>query len=91
MKFPGGSRLRIQCCHCYGSGYCCGTGSMPGPGTSACHKCNQKRMCRTIITEHLLNAGRRPQTSEWVRKSTRNWVGQKKKRERKELGRDVNL
>ena len=28
------SALRIQHCHCYGSGCCCGTGSMPGLGTS---------------------------------------------------------
>ena len=28
--------LRIQCCHCCGSGHYCGTGSIPGPGTSTC-------------------------------------------------------
>ena len=28
------SGLRIQHCHCCGSGHCCGTGSIPGPGTS---------------------------------------------------------
>ena len=28
---------------------------------------------------HLLNAGRRPQTSKKARKSPHNWVGQKKK------------
>ena len=33
----------------------------------------------TIHTEHLLNAGRRPQTSKKVRKPPHNWVGQKKK------------
>ena len=33
----------------------------------------------TIPTEHLLNAGRRPQTSQKARNSPRTWVGQKKK------------
>ena len=31
----------------------------------------------TAPTEHLLNAGRRPQTSQKARKSPRTWVGQK--------------
>ena len=35
---------------------------------------------RTIHTEHLLNADRRPQTSERARKPPRNWVGQRKKK-----------
>lgn len=30
------SRLRTQHCHCYGSGYCRGSGWIPCPGTSAC-------------------------------------------------------
>ena len=48
--------------------------------------------CGMIHTEQLQNAGRRPQTSERARKSSCNWVGQKKKekknkeRERKESG-----
>ena len=33
--------------------------------------------CGTPPTEHLLNAGRRPQTSQKTRKSPRSWVGQK--------------
>ena len=33
----------------------------------------------TAPTEHLLNAGRRRQTSQKARKSPRTWVGQKKK------------
>ena len=46
-----------------------------------------------ILTEHLLNAGRRPQTSKRARKSPYNWVGQKKtekKRERNESGWDLH-
>ena len=35
--------------------------------------------CGTTPTEHLLNAGRRPQTSQKARNSPRIWVGQKKK------------
>ena len=31
------SRLRIRCCHC------CGGGSIPGPGTSACYMSSQKK------------------------------------------------
>ena len=33
----------------------------------------------TAPTEHLLNAGRRPQTSQKARNSPRTWGGQKKK------------
>ena len=35
--------------------------------------------CGTIPTEHLLNAGRRPQTSQMARNSLHTSVGQKKK------------
>ena len=35
--------------------------------------------CGTTPTEHLLNAGRRPQTSRKARNSLCTWVGQKKK------------
>ena len=35
--------------------------------------------CGTTPTEHLLNAGRRTQTSQKERNSPRTWVGQKKK------------
>ena len=38
--------------------------------------------CGTTPTEHLLNAGRRPQTSQKARKSPHTWVGQKKKRDK---------
>ena len=34
--------LRIQCCHCCISGYCYGTGSILGLGTSACHRHSQE-------------------------------------------------
>lgn len=30
-------------CRCYGSSCHCGMGSIPGPGTSACHRHGQKR------------------------------------------------
>ena len=35
--------------------------------------------CGTAPTKHLLNAGRRPQTSQKARNSPRTWVEQKKK------------
>ena len=38
--------------------------------------------CGTAPTEHLLNPGRRPQTSQKARNSPRTWVGQKKKEKR---------
>ena len=37
------SRLRTQCCYCCGSGCCCGVGLIPGPGTSLCCRCIQKK------------------------------------------------
>ena len=43
--------------------------------------------CGTTLTEHLLNAGRRPQISQKARKSPRTWVG-KKKKEKKKKNRD---
>ena len=33
----------------------------------------------TILTEHLMNPGKRPQTSKRARKSLYNWVGHEKK------------
>ena len=44
----------------------------------------------TILTEHLLNPGRRPQTTESARKSPHNQVGQKEK-EKKKKERERNL
>ena len=41
-----------------------------------------KNKCGTILTEHLLNAVRRPQTSKGAKKSPCNWIGQKKKKKR---------
>ena len=39
--------------------------------------------CGTTPTEHILNAGRRPQNSQKARKSPWTWVGQKKKQRQK--------
>ena len=38
-----GGGLRIQCCHCCGSGHSCSVGWIPGPGTSTSHRHSQKR------------------------------------------------
>ena len=43
--------------------------------------------CGTTPTEHLLNAGRRPQTSQKARNYQRTWVGQKKKQRQKNRDR----
>ena len=37
------SRLRIWHYHCSALGHFCGVGSIPGPGTSACRGCSQKK------------------------------------------------
>ena len=47
--------------------------------------------CGTTPTEHLLNAGRKPQTSKKVRKSPCNWVGQKKKEKKKERDKGIGM
>ena len=43
------SRLRTRHCHCSGLGHCCGMSSIPGPGTSACHGCCQKRKRNEVL------------------------------------------
>ena len=35
------NELRIWDCHRSSLGHCCGTDSIPGPGTSICHRCGQ--------------------------------------------------
>ena len=44
--------------------------------------------CGTTPTEHLLNAGRRPQTSQKVRNSPRTWVGKRKNKKQRQKNRD---
>ena len=34
LDFLVTQQVRIQLCHCYGSGHCCGTGSIPSLGTN---------------------------------------------------------
>ena len=38
------SKLKIQCCHGSGLGNCCGMVSIPGLGTSTCHRPGQKTL-----------------------------------------------
>ena len=51
--------LRIWCCHCCGSGYSCGVGSIPGLGTSACPGRDRKKKSsrggirQTVVKSHL--------------------------------------
>ena len=44
--------------------------------------------CGTTPTEHLLNTGRRPQTSQKARNSPCTWVGQKKKKKQRQKNSD---
>ena len=44
--------------------------------------------CGTTPTEHLVNVGRRRQTSPKARNSPRTWVGQKKKEKQRQKNRD---
>ena len=51
------SRLRIQHCHCCDSGHCCGTGSILGPETSACHEyCQRIKIKKEEIRDHKKKA-----------------------------------
>ena len=46
-EFPGGLVVKDSDCHC------CGLGSIPGPGTSACYRCSQgkeKRKTASLTT-----------------------------------------
>ena len=40
--------------------------------------------CETVLTRHLLNAGRRTQTSKRARKSLYNWIEQKEEETERE-------
>ena len=44
--------------------------------------------CGTTPTEHLLNAGRRPQTSQKARNSPSTWVSKRKKKKQRQKNRD---
>ena len=55
--------LRIQHCHCCGSGYSCGMGSIPGPGTSK-RKVN-KRKEKKILKIYLLSPSVPNQLRTW--------------------------
>ena len=44
------SGLRSQCCHCSGSGRCCGMGSTPGPGNSKCQGCSTPQKSLHVIS-----------------------------------------
>ena len=53
-EFPGGwAGLRIQHCHCCGSGCCCGAGSIPDRGISTCWGRGQKNKKK----KHYMEAG----------------------------------
>ena len=49
------SGLRIQHCQYRGSGHCCGSGSIPGPGTPGCCGCGQKKLSNVILRNKSIN------------------------------------
>ena len=54
------SGLRIWCCHCCGSGLCCGTASIPGLETLACHGYSQqekKKKKECVFKHQMPNCG----------------------------------
>ena len=72
------SGLRICHCHCYGSGYICGVGSIPNPGTSMCHGHRKKKKKKGItylrgheFTSYLSACQTQIEQPLFVRKSTR--------------------
>ena len=44
--------------------------------------------CGITPTEHLLNDGRRPQTSQKARNSPHTWVGEKNRKKERQKNRD---
>ena len=47
------SGLRIQHCHCNSLGCCCGMGSVPGLGTSACLRHGQKKKGKKRLQRNI--------------------------------------
>ena len=58
--------LRIQRCgHCCDAGHSCVTGSTPGPGTSTCCRCGEKKNRRQLkILSHLYKKLLNPPTKQ---------------------------
>lgn len=69
--FCGTSRLRIWRHHCSSPGHCCGTGSLPNPGASTCHRCGKINKQTTIIkTVGKSNKGKTIfKESQWFKES----------------------
>ena len=80
--------LSIQHCFYCGLGHCYGSGSIPGPGTSACHSsCQKKKKNKnavlgiTIVAQWLTNptrnhevAGSIPRLAQWVKDPALLWA-----------------
>lgn len=63
-----------------------GAGRRGGPGAHLLPQIHPNCVKMWILTEHLSNVGRGPQTSEMARKSPHDWVGQMKKKREREKG-----
>ena len=58
------SRLRIQYCHCCGSGCCCGVGSIPGPRTFVFCRRSRNRQTKTKLKRAQMSI-RKVLANEW--------------------------
>ena len=66
--------LTIWCCHCSGLGCFCGTGLIPGPGNSTCHRHSKKaKQGVPVVAQWSTNptrnhevAGSIPALAQWV-------------------------
>ena len=74
------SRTRIRRCHCCGSGYCCGMGSIPGLENSTCSGCSRKKERK----EERKNERKKERERE--RKEERKKERKKEREERKAQG-----
>ena len=65
--------VRIWHCHCSGSGCYCGAGSIPCPGTSTSHRCDQEKKYKTAFNLTIFNSADRTEKhspSLWVQVQT---------------------
>ena len=74
--------LNVKKCHC-GEDLQDGGGVRRGDHLPPHKYIKNTSTCGTASTEHLLNAGRRPQTSQKAKNCPLTWVGQKKKQRQK--------
>ena len=64
--------LKIPCCHCCscGVGHSYGSDSVPGPGTSICQGCSQKKQTKQNQTNTTQNSFGVLAMDQWVKHPT---------------------